>query len=108
MPIQTSDLSSLISNLLNNAIEASRLVEAPEITVRIFPAAGYLCFQVRNRADAQTLQNNPQLATTKQEPEMHGFGLNIIRSIAEKYDGKAAFETNGDYFTARIMLALKG
>ena len=108
LPIQTSDLSSLISNLLNNAIEASRLVEAPEITVRIFPAAGYLCFQVRNRADAQTLQNNPQLATTKQEPEMHGFGLNIIRSIAEKYDGKAAFETNGDYFTARIMLALKG
>ncbi len=106
LPIQTSDLSSLLGNLLNNALEASQQVNAPEITVRIFPAAGYLCFLVRNRADARTLQNNPQLVTTKDEPEMHGFGLNIIRSIADKYDGKAVFETEGDYFTARIMLAL--
>ena len=106
LPIQTADLSSLLSNLLNNALEASRKVENPEITVRIFPDAGYLCFLVRNRADAEALQSNPRLATTKEDPETHGFGLNIIRSIAEKYDGKAAFETEGDFFTARVTLAL--
>ena len=49
------------------------------------------------------LKENPALRSTKENPS-HGFGIPIIRQIAEKYDGFVSFHVEDGWFTADAML----
>lgn len=107
MPISDSELVSLISNLVSNAMEASEKVNSPEINLHIFPTRCYLCIKIENRANAGLLRNNPDMHTTKQNAEQHGFGLSVIREIAEQHDGTADFTVTEDgWFIAKVMLLI--
>ena len=107
MPISDSELVSLISNLVSNAMEASEKVNSPEINLHIFPTRCYLCIKIENRANAGLLRNNPDMHTTKQNAEQHGFGLSVIRKIAEQHDGTADFTVTEDgWFIAKVMLLI--
>ena len=52
------------------------------------------------------LENNPDLKTTKSTPSYHGYGIRLIRQIAEKYNGAADFSATKESFICRVMLAL--
>lgn len=52
------------------------------------------------------LENNPDLKTTKSNPSYHGYGIRLIRQIAEKYNGAADFSATKESFICRVMLAL--
>lgn len=105
--IQDIDFSSLLSNLLSNALEASAQVDDPQVDIHIYPTLRYLCFNVRNRADIEQLKRNPDFQTTKRNPTAHGFGLKMIRQIAEKYDGRASFQIDDDgFFSSKVMLLM--
>ena len=106
MAIRDSDLSALLSNLLNNALEASAKIEQPAIDLHIYPAKGYLCISLRNRADISALRRNPLLHTTKEHPEAHGLGLEVVREIVEKYHGMVDFTTEDGCFVAQVMLMM--
>nr|MBR4280951.1 GHKL domain-containing protein [Clostridia bacterium] len=106
LAIRDSDLSALLSNLLNNALEASAQINDPAIGIHIYPAKGYLCISIRNRADVDALRKNPLLQTTKEHPEAHGLGLEVVREIAERYHGMVDFSTEESFFVARIMLMM--
>lgn len=107
MPISDSELVSLISNLVSNAMEASEKVDSPEINIHIFPTRCYLCIKIENRANAGLLRSNPDMHTTKQNAEQHGFGLSVIREIAEQHDGTADFTVTEDgWFIAKVMLLI--
>ena len=106
MTIRDSDLSALLSNLLNNALEASARISDPAIDIRIYPAKGYLCISIRNRADVDALRKNPHLKTTKAHPEAHGLGLEVVREIAQRYHGMVDFTTEDQFFVAQAMLML--
>lgn len=106
LPLKDTELSSLLTNLLNNAIEGSRQVEDPRIWVHIYPTRAYLCVSIQNRADVTALKNNPLLTTTKQNPDLHGFGLTVVRDIADRYSGNAEFQVDQESgrFIAQVML----
>lgn len=107
MTISDSELISLISNLVSNAMEASEKVDSPEINLHIFPTRCYLCIKIANRANVGLLRNNPDMHTTKQNAEQHGFGLSVIREIAEQHDGTADFTVTKDgWFIAKVMLLI--
>lgn len=107
LPIRDVDLSSLLSNLLSNALEASVQVDHPQVDIHIYPTLRYLCFNIRNRANAALLRNNPDFQTTKEDPAAHGFGLRIIREIAARYDGRASFSVDGSgFFHSKVMLLM--
>ena len=55
LPLKDTELSSLLTNLLNNAIEGSRQVEDPRIWVHIYPTRAYLCVSIQNKADVTAL-----------------------------------------------------
>lgn len=108
LSISDVDLTALLSNLLSNAVEASRKAENPEIEVRIYPIRCYLCVVVRNKADLSALERNPELHTTKPDAALHGFGLTVVREIAERYNGGVSFETDEEgWFAAKVMLQLE-
>lgn len=105
--IRDTDLAALLSNLLNNALEASVQVSQPLLDVHIYPAKGYLCISIRNRADMDALRRNPLLQTTKKHPEAHGLGLEIVRQIVDRYHGVATFNAEEEgFFVAQVMLSL--
>lgn len=106
LPFSDAELSSLLGNLLNNAMEGAAQQKNPFVRVRMYPARDYLCIEVVNRADSTLLRSNPALNTTKTEPELHGIGLRVVQQIVRRHQGMTNFSVGEDSFTARIMIHL--
>ncbi len=97
--IADMDLVSFLSNVLDNAIEASAFVENPEITVDICRKNADLHVKVSNRYDRSHSGITKGIRTTKADKLRHGFGLTIVKDIARKYDGTVSFVQDKDQFT---------
>lgn len=98
------DICVLLSNLLDNAIEASASVSNPQITVTIKNDKNYLCILVRNKINKSVLKENKLLNTTKIDKDRHGFGLYSVSQIVDKYDGMKSFYEKNNYFVSDIWL----
>ena len=61
-------------------------------------------FCVKNTISTSVLKNNPKLLTDKQNKKEHGLGVKIIKSIADKYEGKVDFYEESDEFCCRVIL----
>lgn len=97
------DFSSLLNNLLDNAIEAAARAEQKKIAVSIVNRKGFDTINVKNSIAETVLTNNPSLRSTKEEPG-HGLGMLQIRKIVEKYDGILdIYEENG-MFAVQVIL----
>ena len=107
LPFKESDFSSILTNLLDNAIEGCDGIPDPWIDVRVYPAKSYLCIVVKNSADLDAIQANPSLETRKPDPALHGMGIEIIQEIVKKYDGITRLYGSQDgVFHAHVMLRL--
>ena len=104
LPVEDSDLSGLLLNLLDNAIDASRDVKNADIQINIGILKSYLSIQIKNRTNENVLANNPELHTSKTDKTCHGYGLKIVRSIVDKYNGIINIQMEGGYFCIRVML----
>lgn len=97
------DFSSLLNNLLDNAIEAAARAEQKKIAVSIVNRKGFDTINVKNSIAETVLTHNPSLRSTKEEPG-HGLGMLQIRKIVEKYDGILdIYEENG-MFAVQVIL----
>lgn len=105
IPIRGEHLCSVLVNLLNNAIEASRQVSAPDIRVNLSMRMNYFFCCVSNRADKNVIATNPEMRSTKGNSKYHGYGIKSIRHIAEYYDGQTEFTFENGFFVATVMLA---
>ena len=108
LPIRDNDLCSLIANLLDNALEGSRDVSGPIVSIHMMCVKNYLRVTVANRVSHDVLTENPELQTTKECAEEHGVGVRVIRQIVERYDGMLDFSMKGDLFVADALLKLSG
>ncbi len=101
---EDTDLCVLLSNLLDNAIEASLCENSAQIVVSIKNQKNYLCIVIKNRIENSVLQRNQELESTKVNKAQHGLGLYSVSQICDKYDGsKNHYEKNG-FFVADIYL----
>lgn len=107
LPIPDADICSLLSNLLDNSIEGCLCTGETSVRATIHSKNGFLFITVVNPAPPDILERNPELLTTKKNATGHGYGIPIIRQIAEKYDGCVTFTMDGGYFTADVMLSLE-
>lgn len=105
------DVTVLMGNLLENAINACQVSGEKEPWIR-------LTMRIRNRALLILAENTCQkggVERTEYGDETlflrtgspgHGQGLRSIRVAAEKYGGSAEFKKTGGLFSARIVLNL--
>lgn len=110
LPFKDEDLCSLLSNLLDNAMEAASQagVAEPTVNISIIPRQEYLFIRVTNPVD-KTLSEKRRmtLETTKtNHTELHGYGTRIIRRIAESYNGSVKYSMSGGIFTTDVMLEM--
>ena len=106
LPFDSSELFSLISNLIDNAIEADqRYGITDDITVQMNLREEYLYICVTNRLpDTAAAEEVLSLRTKKEKPEDHGIGTQIVRKLAQKYNGHFLTDVQNDRFIAEVML----
>lgn len=102
--IGSVDFSSLLNNLLDNAIEASSLSNHKEVVVNILRKRGYDTVLVKNKINKSVLKDNPNLISTKiKHKEEHGYGLKNIKSIVDQYDGMIDIYEEDDFFCVYVV-----
>ncbi|MGH4125579.1 MAG: sensor histidine kinase [Clostridium sp.] len=98
------DFSSLLSNLFDNAIEASIITSNREIHVNILRKRAYDTILIKNRVNESVLERNPKFISSKTSNGKHGYGIKQIKSIVEKYDGMIDFYEEDGMFCVYVMV----
>lgn len=109
--IRSADLCAILGNLLDNALEAAKLVTAPEqrvVRLTIRRINQMLVIRVENSFAGAPVQENGELKTTKTDAGLHGWGLKSARTAAEKYDGMVQTACEGNQFRAVATLSFHG
>lgn len=102
--VTDTDMSVLLSNLLDNAIYGCRGVKNPRIELIIGTRKAFTYIVVKNSIAASVLERNPKLSTDKEDQTKHGFGVLSIRRVAEKYKGSVEFREEKNMFVAEVWL----
>ena len=110
LEIEPFDISVLLGNLLDNANEA--LANSPEknMEIQIRMDRGLLYIHISNSYDGNTqkavLNGREIYQTRKEDKQLHGFGLQSITKVVEKYHGVIETDDRNGRFTVDIMLYL--
>lgn len=102
--VTDTDMSVLLSNLLDNAIHGCKGVADAEIELIIGNRKAFTYIVVKNSIASSVLEKNPKLQTDKEDQKAHGFGILSIRRIAEKYRGSVEFREEKNRFVAEVWL----
>ena len=107
LPFESADISILLGNILDNAIEASVTIPVDERIIRCFMKYenNILIITVINSFSGKLSRNkNGKIKTTKKSPENHGIGLESIKKIASKYYGSVVVETSEEIFKIKVII----
>ena len=105
------DLYTLLGNALDNAIEAAEKVpswEARVVSVRAWSRGGLAFLRVENSCMGEVSLGGDGLpATSKDDPDYHGFGLRSIRDIARRHGGNLTLEPADGRFSLTVLLPVE-
>ena len=107
-PLQESDTVVLLSNLLENAMEACRKIQKEEErTMRLKMARRGESFVlvVSNRVRDKVKITDQVAETTKEDKLAHGIGMSNIKEIISKYHGEGECRYQDGWFTYTIILS---
>lgn len=103
LPVSDVDLTSILSNALENAVHATLPLEAENrhITLHLRTDNGKLLITLKN-----TFAENPVLTDgiPHSGKEGHGYGTQSIRYVTEKLNGNCQFSVKDGWFILRIVL----
>lgn len=100
------DMSILMSNLLDNAIEGCDGADTPMIELTISRQKSFLYIIAKNTVSTSVLSANPNLVTNKDNRSLHGFGIKSIRELSRKYNGTVDFKESERFFIVEICLSI--
>jgi sensor histidine kinase regulating citrate/malate metabolism len=103
------ELTSVLTNLLDNAVEACESVETGKyVTVWLGNMQGYYIIKVENSCNP-SLTVIPSVLdsseTTKTDKELHGFGHRAVCEICKLYNGSFTMYLNGNSVVAVATFA---
>ncbi len=98
LPFSDTELCSLLSNALENAIQATETIQDSNkrsITLRVYSKNNKLCIDIRNRYQAEPVFRQG-LPVSKEQG--HGFGTKSMIHIVEKHGGVFQFGVKDGWF----------
>lgn len=95
--IKESDLISLVSNLLDNAIQATKTIERSKIFLKIMKMKNTLQIRITNQ----------RVCSDTHSDWRHGFGTKIIKEIIDKYHGELQIQKDENQYSVYCLLLLE-
>lgn len=110
--IDAFDLSIILNNSLDNALEACELLQEKDseakayIKIRSYCKNNMFLMEMENSCDGLVIEtgNGTALQTRKGDAVQHGLGYQNILRCAEKYFGGADYRCSGQTFQLTVML----
>ncbi len=104
--INMTDLSVILSNGLDDAIEAASQVKdlSSFLAVRAELKEEFLKISISNSAATAPIMVDGKLVTTKKEKMLHGLGLESIQTLARSYEGDSFVDYKNHIFTLTVVL----
>jgi len=97
------DFSSLLNNMLDNAINGALHSADKKLEVYIVSEKGFDVITVKNSIDGSVLKENPKLVSMKEEPG-HGYGMKQMKEVTKKYEGNMdIYEKNGMFIVSVLL-----
>lgn len=105
--IANEDLCTILSNLIDNAIEAAQKVSTEKVVnVQANIKNGFFILSIINPTEGQPKTINGKLVTTKQNKKKHGLGLKNVERALKKYSGVITTDIGSDTFSVDIRMKL--
>ena len=98
------DMNILLSNLIDNAIEAAVKSIDKKLSLHIQYVKGIFYMKITNSYNRPVLFHKNNYLTTKVEKDVHGYGLTNVKNIVKKYDGTIEFNHQNKIFVTKIYL----
>ncbi|MBW9149770.1 GHKL domain-containing protein [Clostridium sp. CM028] len=107
--IDPVNISILLGNALDNAIEACENIANGNkfIRIKMYIEKVHLIIKITNSTNKATQEGTGEHKTTHPDKENHGFGLENINYIVNKYDGLIQIEEEENLFILNIALLIK-
>lgn len=105
LPIDDFDLTIILGNLIDNALEALEKVPCgqKELSLLISYDKGRLVIQLKNSYVGKL---GKSLNTTKANKQCHGIGLKNVQSVVRKYKGTLDISFDKGIFNVEVILYL--
>lgn len=98
------DAYSLFGNLVDNAIEALKDEAQKRVISLIIKGQGdFVSISIQNFFSKKLHFENGLPITTKKDKNYHGYGMQSIKMICEKYNGTLSINTNDNIFSVNIL-----
>lgn len=103
--INEEDLVTLLSNMLDNSIEACEKIQNNKvIKFKMTNEKNQLFISIQNPVKESLKIINNRIITTKENKKEHGIGLLNIYSVVEKYDGTYAIKSKDEWFYLSVLI----
>ncbi len=104
IPVDDSELTVILSNVINNAIEATSLIKKKEMKINIYENDRKYIIEIANRIEGVKNKDLKQMFkygySTKGEGR--GYGLYNVKNIVDKNRGRISTNIKNDIFTMEI------
>lgn len=104
--ISVSNLCTILSNALDNSIEACSKIDSDETQIIDVKCVALELIQII-RISNPNLDNNAVTETSKADRKNHGFGLSNIRRTVERMDGQMIISSQYPTFVLEIEFKVK-
>lgn len=107
--IEIFDLTVLLGNTLDNALEAAEKVMGRKavVTVKTGKRGNCIFIHIANDYEEAPVQVDGDFQTVKKDRKYHGIGLKNVRETVKKYGGELKTEFDGTKFYVAILLYVR-
>lgn len=105
IPLDELDFSIILGTLLDNAIEAVQQCETEnrKITLVIRAINQMFGMTLWNTSSRKPEMKKGKFQTTKEDKYLHGWGMESVKELVEKYDGEICFRYDEQFFEVKII-----
>lgn len=107
--MESVDICSIFSNILDNAVEACQKVEPGNrfLTIKGKIAKNYFVIKAENSKVGEIKKDEKgNLETSKEDKTRHGLGTKIVEESVEKYGGNIEYYDEEDRFRVVILIPI--
>lgn len=105
--IKPFDLNVILSNLIDNAIEATEKCAEKRIEIIMRAEKDMLYIAVENTYQEEPVRSGNQFLTVKKDKYNHGFGIQNVQSVVEKYNGEISFHYIDGIYRATLFISME-